>query len=202
MLELDLGCGTLERNGAIGLDYNLDILLGQQKAVCAEITGEKANGNGRISLPFRENSFDQIRALDVLEHVSGDIRWVMGEIHRVARPNAQVVIQYPHFSSPNTYSDVTHVRVWGYRAFDHFAANTELGDRYRYFEGFGRRFPFELVSKEVEFPGAQRGGLSAKLVRKMSTLLYTLGGPLAYELYVARVLPLGNVTINLKVIKE
>jgi SAM-dependent methyltransferase len=69
--------------------------------------------------PIDSNSFDAIRAKDVLEHLS-DLTRVMAEIHRVGAPGARVEIFMPHYSCRNSWTDPTHKQHLGYFSFDHF----------------------------------------------------------------------------------
>ena len=47
--------------------------------------------------PFADSSFDEIYAMHVIEHLDSIVR-AMEEIHRLAKPNAKVVIVTPHYS--------------------------------------------------------------------------------------------------------
>ena len=48
-----------------------------------------------IKLPYRDETFDFLSALDVLEHIKKD-EIAIAEISRILRKNAQVVITVPH----------------------------------------------------------------------------------------------------------
>jgi len=80
------------------------------------LAGLKAGG-GRVmvgditALPFPDDTFDLICAFDIVEHVEDD-RQVFGELARVARPDAAVVLSVPlHSAHWNAFDDlVGHVR--------------------------------------------------------------------------------------------
>ena len=95
---LDIGCGTgatmdhLKRFGTVqGIDlFDLPLRFskkrGHERVLCASAT----------ELPFAENSFDLITALDVIEHLDDDVGGLR-EIRRVLKPNAPAVIFVPAF---------------------------------------------------------------------------------------------------------
>ena len=61
----------------------------------------------RFWCPFRDNSFDQVRAVHVIEHVSDVIR-TMEEFHRLLRPGGEVYIATPHYTDFSSFCDPTH----------------------------------------------------------------------------------------------
>src|SRR5260370_38279306 len=92
---LDVGCGINKYPGAIGIDRN--------PATCADVLCDL----GRIPYPFADNSFDQLRAIHVIEHVSDVIR-SMEEFHRLVRPGGRVRIETPHYTDFSSFCDPTH----------------------------------------------------------------------------------------------
>jgi len=85
MIRLDLGCGNRTKAGYIGIDQlgKADILM--------DVTKEP--------LPFADSTVDAIYSDHFLEHLAiEDIVNLMGEIHRVCKPDALVEIRVPHFS--------------------------------------------------------------------------------------------------------
>jgi SAM-dependent methyltransferase len=61
---------------------------GHDRVICASAT----------ELPFEDNSYDLITALDVIEHLEDDVKGLR-EIRRVLNPGAPVVIFVPAFQS-------------------------------------------------------------------------------------------------------
>jgi SAM-dependent methyltransferase len=61
----------------------------------------------RGNLPFRDNSFDQVRGIHLIEHV-GDVIANMEEFHRVTKPGGTIFLLTPHYSDVNSFSDPTH----------------------------------------------------------------------------------------------
>ena len=97
---LDIGCGTgatmdhLRRFGTVqGVDlFDLPLRFsrqrGHERVLCASAT----------ELPFVNESFDLITALDVIEHLDDDVSGLR-EIHRVLKPGAPAVIFVPAFQT-------------------------------------------------------------------------------------------------------
>jgi SAM-dependent methyltransferase len=108
MTVLDIGCGKKKQEpGAIGLD--------RQPGSSAEILCELA----RFPWPLRDNCADKIYLSHFLEH-QPDILRAMAEVHRIAKPGAEVVVVTPHYSSPDSYTDPTHLFHLGFHSFDYF----------------------------------------------------------------------------------
>lgn len=108
MLILDVGCGKKKQDPhAIGLD--------RQPGSSADILCEL----GQFPWPIRDGCADKIFLSHFLEH-QHDILRVMAEVHRIAKPGAEVVIVTPHYTSPDSYTDPTHIFHLGFYSFDYF----------------------------------------------------------------------------------
>jgi len=92
---LDVGCGINKYPGAIGIDRNPDC----RPDVLCDID--------HIPLPFADCSFDQLRAIHVIEHVTDVIR-SMEEFHRLVRRGGRVRIETPHYTDFSSFCDPTH----------------------------------------------------------------------------------------------
>jgi predicted SAM-dependent methyltransferase len=92
---LDVGCGPNKFPGAIGVDMN--------PATAADVLCHLDRGG----LPFRDDSFDQVRAVHVIEHVA-DVIGTMEEFHRVTRPGGTIFVVTPHYTDSNSFCDPTH----------------------------------------------------------------------------------------------
>ena len=75
--------------------------------------------------PFQDESFDQVRCFDVIEHLE-DIVQVMDEVNRVCSRGAVIQITVPHFSSANAFTDPTHRHYFGYFSFSYFTGEHEF----------------------------------------------------------------------------
>jgi SAM-dependent methyltransferase len=92
---LDVGCGKNKFPGAVGLDRN--------PATDADLLSDL----NRVPYPFRDSSFDEIRAVHVVEHVEDVIRF-MEEMHRLLRPAGRLYLVTPHYTDSGSYRDPTH----------------------------------------------------------------------------------------------
>lgn len=127
---LEIGCGKAKTKGAIGVD------------ICrTEATDAICDLND--VLPFVDSVFDRIYAVDVLEHL-GDIKRVMEEVHRVAKPGAEFFIRVPHFSSTQAYGDFTHRHFFNTESFNYFTGGFEQYDYYS-------KARFEKISIKINF---------------------------------------------------
>ena len=61
----------------------------------------------RFPYPFRDGSFDHVRAVHVIEHVADVIR-TMEEFHRLLRTGGTVYIATPHYTDFSSFCDPTH----------------------------------------------------------------------------------------------
>lgn len=122
---LDVGCGRVKAPGSIGIDLNPD-------ATAADVL---CDVNHR--LPFADNSFDEIRAVHVVEHVADVIKTV-SEFHRVTRPGGSIYLVTPHYSDFASWTDPTHrwhLSSFSFRYFDrvhgerHWYSRLELRPR-------------------------------------------------------------------------
>jgi SAM-dependent methyltransferase len=92
---LDVGCGLNKYPDAIGIDRN------------ARTRADVLCDLDRFPYPFRDDSFDQLRAVHVIEHVSDVIRTVE-EFHRLVRGGGTIHIVTPHYTDFSSFCDPTH----------------------------------------------------------------------------------------------
>lgn len=113
---LNVGCGPAPLEGAVNLDmtdgpgidvvHNLDV----------------------FPWPFEDSSFDEVRAIQVFEHVGEPVGF-MNEAWRVLVPGGLLMIYVPHWKSQNSFTDPTHKRHCTEETFDYWCPGTPLGDR-------------------------------------------------------------------------
>lgn len=92
---LDVGCGRNKAAGAIGIDR----LAGTAADVLFDID--------RRPYPFRDGSFDAVRAIHVIEHVQ-DVIGTVEEFARLVRPGGSITIVTPHYTDFSSFCDPTH----------------------------------------------------------------------------------------------
>jgi SAM-dependent methyltransferase len=92
---LELGCGPFKAPRAIGVDSSFD-------ATAADVIADLND-----PLPFADNSFDEVRAVHLIEHLE-DVMKTIAEIHRVARNGGTLYLVTPHYSDFASWCDPTH----------------------------------------------------------------------------------------------
>ena len=95
MRILDVGCGVNKYPGSIGVDVNPNT---RADVVC---------NLDHFPYPFRDDSFDHLRATHVIEHVR-DVVKTMEEFHRLVRDGGTVYIATPHYTDFSSFCDPTH----------------------------------------------------------------------------------------------
>lgn len=130
---INLGCGTVRIPGSVGLDR-------------VKIPGfvDVVHDLDRLPYPFKAETVDEIHMYHVLEHLQQPIK-KMEELHRILKPGGIIYIRVPHFSSMGAFSDITHVRPFGFTSFDCFRK-----DDYHHFY---TDVEFEIVEKKIKYLG-------------------------------------------------
>jgi SAM-dependent methyltransferase len=93
---LDMGCGTggmLDELPALGLEFGFDISA-QALGYCRSRQHTRLTLGVGEHLPYRDNRFDAVVSLDVLEHIEQDAQTLRG-LYRICAPEAVVVITVP-----------------------------------------------------------------------------------------------------------
>jgi SAM-dependent methyltransferase len=104
---LDIGCGKNKLPGSVGLDL-------------VPLEGvDVVHDLNQYPYPFLENSFDYIRIIHVIEHIQSILK-TMEEVHRIARPGAEVEIVTPHYTDSSSWQDPSHLWHLNSRSFDFF----------------------------------------------------------------------------------
>ncbi len=109
-IVLNLGCGRDILPGAI----NVDIYGHPGVAFIVDL--DKCRYK---RLPFQDNYADVLILSHILEHLRDPLS-LMGECHRVAKPNALLTVRCPYGSSDDAWSDQTHVRAYFLSSFEAF----------------------------------------------------------------------------------
>jgi SAM-dependent methyltransferase len=130
---INIGCGRTKIPGVIGLDQvSIDGYV--------DIVHDLDN----TPYPFEDSSVDEIHMYHVLEHLTDPIS-KLEDLHRILKPDGVIHIRVPHFSSMGAFTDLTHVRPFGYMSFDCFEK-----DNYHHFY---TSVKFEIIHKEIKYFG-------------------------------------------------
>ena len=105
--KLNLGCGTDIREGWINLD-NFD-----------SKTLDVIHNLETFPYPFEDNYFDEIIAINVLEHIENPVR-VIEELYRITAKNGKVTIRVPYYNSKDMGTDPTHKNFFSEHSLDYF----------------------------------------------------------------------------------
>jgi hypothetical protein len=174
MLILDIGCGKKKQEpGAIGLD--------RQPGSAADVLCELAH----FPWPLRDNCADRIYLSHFLEH-QPDILRAMAEVHRLAKPGAEVMAVTPHYTSLDSYTDPTHVHHLGFHAFDYFEKQSFADFTYN-------AGGFRILERRLTFGGNFLLDNLGRLIAAISVDFY--------EKHCAWIFPARNIHCRLTVVK-
>ena len=163
MVKLNLGCGDDIRDGYINIDKY--------------VKADKQLELNKIPYPFKNNSVDEILALNILEHLNNPYDILM-EWHRICKPGATISIMTPHFSSGNAWADIQHTRPYSISAFFN-------KDMIPYFEVVGWSVDFNYLNN-IFYPFVNMNLTSCKI----------------WEYLFSGLIRSGDIHIQLKVIKQ
>jgi SAM-dependent methyltransferase len=118
--KLNLGCGSDIRPGFVNLDV-------------AALPGvDVVHDLGTLPYPFPDNTFDEVVAFNILEHLPNTIG-VLEEIWRITRPGGVLHLRVPYWNSLDGITDPTHVRWFNQYTFQFFDPTTERNKRRSYY---------------------------------------------------------------------
>lgn len=106
LVRVDLGCGARKAPGFIGVD----IFPAPGVDIVADLS---------TVFPFEDNSVDELRAYDFIEHLPDRLR-TMNEIWRVCKDGALVDLFVPSTDGRGAFQDPTHVSFWNVNSFQYF----------------------------------------------------------------------------------
>jgi FkbM family methyltransferase len=132
MLRVDIGCGDSKPNGFVGVD----ICPGDQVDIVADISS---------AFPFEDNTVDELRAYDVVEHLPDRIN-TMNEIWRVCKPGAKVDIVVPSTDGRGAFQDPTHISFWNINSFRYYSV--QYPPYYNLCHKYGFKGAFQILNLE------------------------------------------------------
>jgi SAM-dependent methyltransferase len=163
---LNLGCGNLRFDEAFGVDISEDC------------NPDLVYDLNVVPWPFEDNHFDKVIGLHVIEHVSEPYSFI-SEIHRVCKNGAYVEVETPHYSSQDSWNDITHKFHFGVKYLQPFYKDDH-------------KIKFELLSLKLSFGN----GLPSLMGRLIAGLKLHF-----YEKYFSFIFPARNINTKLKVMK-
>ena len=107
MKRLNVGSGTDRRKNWVNLDYNSEY----HPDVIWDLT--------QLPLPFKDNEFDEVIMIHVLEHFH-DPLLIVNELWRIGKPGCKITIKIPHWSCHFSKGDLTHHHQFSSRDFSHY----------------------------------------------------------------------------------
>ena len=131
-MKLNLGCGKNIRDGCINLD-----LTKHSDGV------DIVHDLNVIPYPFDDNTFDEIFALSVFEHLRPTLIETMNECWRIMKVKGIIHIKYPLDGSPTIADDPTHIYRWSVRTLDYLDPDTEYGREY----GFYTPYKWQILER-------------------------------------------------------
>jgi SAM-dependent methyltransferase len=150
MKHLDLGCGLDPKN-----HFNANELYGcdiRDLTNQLSLKGIKFKSANLVleSIPFENNYFDSVSAMDFLEHIprqiidaDGKIRnsfvELMNEIYRVLKPNGIFFASTPIFPHPWAFIDPTHVNIMSDKTYTYFIGPENHGQMYGFKGNFSKK---------------------------------------------------------------
>lgn len=167
---LDVGCGKNKIKNAIGIDSHPDS------------SADVLHDLNTFPYPFPDSYFDQIYAIDVLEHLN-DVIKVIEELHRLLKPGGGLKLQVPHFSSVHAFTDITHRHFFSTESFDYFCGG------FKQYGAYSKEASFNKISLKINF---------WKLHRFDGMSMFANFSPHIYEKYLAFIFPAMNVYLELQ----
>lgn len=132
---LNFGCGKTRIPKSIGID---NIKIKDYVDIVYDLN--------RLPYSFNDNSIDEVHMYHVLEHLETPLKKIE-EIYRILKPGGVLHLRVPHFSSMGAFSDITHIRPFGYTSFDIFERNN-----YHNFYA-AHEVQFKILFKEIKYSG-------------------------------------------------
>lgn len=130
---INLGCGKSRIPNSIGVDR---VKIDNHVDIVHDLNN--------TPYPFENDSVDEVHFYHVLEHLHDHIK-KLEEIYRILKPGGILHMRVPHFSSMGAFTDITHVRPFGYGSFDCLEEN--------HYQHFYTTANFKIQDKEIKYFG-------------------------------------------------
>lgn len=111
-MKINLGCGYRKLDGYINIDCRECV----EPDMCIDILNR---------LPFEDESVDEVRAFDILEHIPiGKCVGVIEEICRVLKKGGKFESYTPSTDGRGAFQDPTHVSFWNINSWMYYVLDT------------------------------------------------------------------------------
>ena len=122
MDRLVIGCGNRPVKGAVNHDRT------QHRP---EI--DVVHDLNDLPWPWADESFDEINADAVLEHLRLNLIESFDECWRILRPGGELYVKLPHWQHDTSYMDPTHYWQFSVHTLEIFDPDTDYGARYAFY---------------------------------------------------------------------
>jgi ubiquinone/menaquinone biosynthesis C-methylase UbiE len=132
MKRLNVGCGLNIKKDWINLDLH-------------KLNGvDVVHDIEKVPWPFENDYFDEIECFHVLEHV--EYIPILEETYRILKKNGVIRIAVPHFTSPFSFIDPTHKKLFSIRTFEFFIKDSAFKRNYYFHFAYDN-----MVSRKINF---------------------------------------------------
>ena len=132
-MKLNLGCCDALLDGYVNVD-----VIAFPGVVVADL---------RQPWPWEDDSVEQVRAWDIVEHLPDKIH-TMNELWRVLAPGGTAEIVVPTTDGPGAFQDPTHVSFWNRRSFLYYEDGNAYRERFAH--AYGIRAKFRTVRERTD----------------------------------------------------
>ena len=116
--KLNIGSGRLRYTDFINID-KIQIIDGNgDKCVDVILDIEKDK------LPYEDNSIEEIKVENILEHLGDGLIFFLNECHRVLKPTGKMTGNVPPFGTNGAIRDITHKRFWVKDSFNYLTGQS------------------------------------------------------------------------------
>ncbi len=119
---LELGCGMRPTPGALHHDR-----------IAHSPHVDIAHDLNQLPWPWVDETFDEVIAFDVLEHLTLEVPEWLDEVWRILRPAGRLWLRLPAFDNPVSYRDPTHKHLFHEETFYYWQPGHPLHDHYGHF---------------------------------------------------------------------
>lgn len=180
--KLNLGCGNKYEGGWINCD------------VSKKIKADFYFDCGKDKFPFKDDSFDEIKAEMLFEHLPDYNSRVhfLKEIHRIGKKRCKIFLSVPHFSSQGAWGDLQHTRPFTSMSLDYFAINKTHKHSIMHNQEIEGKNNLFTIKPKIIF---------GKIHKLMGIEFFANTNTLLYEMFLSYIFPARELHFYLEVVK-